>query len=374
MGIALKDTLNLPETDFPMRANLVERESLEFKQREATGLYRKILDKNKDKPAFILHDGPPFTNGDVHIGTALNKILKDTIVRYKSMRGFRAPYIPGWDCHGLPIEHKVSKELQEKKKELDPLSLRKACAAFSAKYIEIQRAQFKRLGILADWEHEYKTMDPAYEAEILRTFAAFVEQGLVYRGKKPVYWSIPCATALAEAEIEYQEHVSPSVYVKFPVPDAKSLGFSYPLSFVIWTTTPWTLPANMAIAVNPKLKYQEIYYKDETFLVAEDLAEQFIKTCKLEGAERHKLHQGKDLEGIKAKHPFINRESPIVLADYVTTDAGTGCVHTAPGHGQDDYLTGLNYKLEIYSPLDDKACYIDDGQIPPPRRPNRFRN
>lgn len=364
MVIALKDTLNLPETDFPMRANLVERESLEFKEREANGLYRKILDKNKDKPSFILHDGPPFTNGDVHIGTALNKILKDTIVRYKAMRGFRTPYIPGWDCHGLPIEHKVTKELQEKKKELDPLSLRKACAAFSAKYIEIQRAQFKRLGILADWEHEYKTMDPAYEADILRTFAAFVEQGLVYRGKKPVYWSIPCATALAEAEIEYQEHASPSVYVKFPVPDAKSLGFSYPLSFVIWTTTPWTLPANLAIAVNPKLKYQEIYYKDETLLVAEDLAEQFIKTCKLEGAERHKIHQGKDLEGIKAHHPFIDRDSPVVLADYVTTDTGTGCVHTAPGHGQDDYLTGLNYKLEIYSPIDDRGCYIDDGKIP----------
>lgn len=364
MAIALKDTLNLPTTDFPMKANLVERESLEFKNREENGLYRKIQEKNKDKPSFILHDGPPFTNGDVHIGTALNKILKDTIIRYKSMRGFRTPYIPGWDCHGLPIEHKVSKELQEKKKELDPLSLRKACAAFSSKYIEIQRAQFKRLGILADWQHEYKTMDPAYEAEILRTLAAFVEQGLIYRGKKPVYWSIPCATALAEAEIEYQEHASPSVYVKFPVPDAKSLGFSYPLSFVIWTTTPWTLPANLAIAINPKLKYQEIYYKDESFLVAEELAEKFIKTCKLEGAQRHKIHDGKDLEGIKARHPFIDRESPVVLADYVTTEAGTGAVHTAPGHGQDDYLTGLNYKLDIYSPIDDRGCYIDDGKVP----------
>lgn len=364
MAIALKDTLNLPETDFPMRASLVERESVEFKCREESGLYRKILDKNKDKPAFVLHDGPPFTNGDVHIGTALNKILKDTILRYKSMKGFRTPFVPGWDCHGLPIEHKVMKELQAKKKELDILSLRKACAKFSNDYIELQRAQFKRLGVLADWKNEYKTMDPKYEAEILRTFAAFVEQGLVYRGKKPIYWCIPCATALAEAEIEYQEHVSPSAYVKFPVPDAKARGFSYPLNIVIWTTTPWTLPSNMAIAIHPKLKYVEIYYQDETFLVAEELAEKFIKTCKLEGTHRHKVHEGKDLEGLKAKHPFIDRESPVVLADFVTTETGTGCVHIAPGHGLDDYLLGLNNKLEIYSPIDDKGCYINDGKIP----------
>lgn len=364
MAIALKDTLNLPETDFPMRANLVERESAEFQNREDNALYRKILDKNQGGPAFILHDGPPFTNGDVHIGTALNKILKDTILRYKSMCGYRTPFVPGWDCHGLPIEHKVAKELQEKKKELDTLSLRKACAKFSNDFIQSQRAQFKRLGVLADWEHEYKTMDPKYEAEILRTFASFVEKGLVYRGKKPVYWCIPCATALAEAEIEYQEHVSPSVYVKFPVPDAASHGFSFPLNIVIWTTTPWTLPANMAIAINPKLKYVEIYYQDQTFLVAEDLAEKFIKTCKLEGAKRHKIHEGKDLEGLKARHPFIDRESPVVFAEYVTTDTGTGCVHIAPGHGLDDYLTGLNYGLDVYSPIDDRGCYIDDGKIP----------
>ncbi len=364
MAIALKDTLNLPETDFPMRANLVEREASEFKKREESGLYRKILDKHKNSPAYIMHDGPPFTNGDVHIGTALNKILKDTILRYKSMKGFRTPYIPGWDCHGLPIEHKVIKELQEKKKERNNLALRKACAKFSNDYIKIQSAQFKRLGILADWENEYKTMDPEYEAQILRTFADFVEQGLVYRGKKPVYWSVPCATALAEAEIEYQDHVSPSVYVKFPVPDAQALGFSYPLNIVVWTTTPWTLPSNMAIAVNPKLQYVEIYYQDQTFFVAEELADKFIKTCKLEGAKRHKLHEGKSLEGLKAHHPFIDRESPVILADFVTTETGTGCVHIAPGHGIDDYFIGLNYKLDIYSPIDDKGFYINDGKIP----------
>lgn len=364
MTIALKDTLNLPETEFPMRANLTEREPLEFKNREDSHLYNKIIEKNKNKPLFVLHDGPPFTNGDVHIGTALNKVLKDTIVRYKSMNGYLTPYIPGWDCHGLPIEHKVAKELQEKKKELDTLALRKACAEFSQKYIKIQTDQFKRLGILADWPHEYKTMDPPYEADILRVFADFVEQGLVYRGKKPVYWSIPCATALAESEIEYKEHTTPSTYVKFQIPDAKEKGFSHPLSIIIWTTTPWTLPANLAIAVNPNLQYQEIYYKNESYLVAEPLAENFITTCKLEGATRHKTHSGKDLEGLLTQHPFINRKSPIVLADYVTTETGTGCVHTAPGHGLEDYLTGLKYNLEIYSPIDDQARYIDDGQIP----------
>lgn len=360
MAIALKDTLNLPETDFPMRANLVERESTEFKKRDTEGLYSKIIEKNKDKPAYILHDGPPFTNGDVHIGTALNKILKDSICRYKSMQGFRTPYVPGWDCHGLPIEHKVSVEIQKKKQQLTPIEIRKACAKFSADFIEVQRAQFQRLGVLADWEHEYRTMDPAYEAEILRTFSAFVEKDLVYRSKKPVYWSIPCATALAEAEIEYQDHVSPSIHVKFPVKEGELKG----VNIVIWTTTPWTIPSNMALAVHPKLEYQEIEHSGERYLIAKELAENFIKECKLEGATLGKTHEGKALEGIKAQHPFIDRESPVVLADYVTLDAGTGCVHTAPGHGPDDYLTALKYDLEIYCPLDDRGRYENDGILP----------
>lgn len=360
MAIDLKDTLNLPETDFSMRANLVEREPNAFKKREESGLYRQILEKNKTLPSFILHDGPPFTNGDVHIGTALNKVLKDSIIRYKSMRGFRAPFVPGWDCHGLPIEHKVLQKMEEKKQELTPIQVRKACAQFSEDFIAIQRNQFKRLGILADWEHEYKTKDAPYEADILRTFACFVEQNLVYRGKKPVYWSIPCATALAEAEIEYKNKVSPSIYVKFPIQEGELKG----VNVVIWTTTPWTLPANMAIAIHPQLNYQGIEYNGERYLVAETLAEAFIKTCKLEGASQGKTYKGETLEGIKARHPFIDRESPIVLASYVTTDTGTGCVHTAPGHGPDDYLTALKYGLEIYCPINNKGQFEADGRIP----------
>jgi len=364
MSIALKDTLNLPETSFPMRASLVEREPQRVEHWKKDKLYYKIQEKNKEKPKFILHDGPPFTNGNAHIGTALNKILKDTVLRYKTMQGFSTPYIPGWDCHGLPIEHKVSTELRKEKKELNIVDLRKACEAFSRKWIDIQRKEFTRLGVLADWEREYKTLNPEYEAEILRTFATFVEKDLVYRSKKPVYWSIPCQTALAEAEIEYKLHVSPSIWVKFPVPDASKLAISEPLEVVIWTTTPWTLPSNLAIAVHPQIDYQIVHHQGKALLVAKELAEKFIQTCKLEGAKLGEVYKGKDLEGLKAQHPFIQRESPIVLAEYVTTESGTGCVHTAPGHGPDDYLTAQKYGLEVYSPIDDKGCYEDDGRIP----------
>ncbi len=360
----LKDTLNLPKTQFPMRANLTQREPDRIRHWEESKLYQRIQEKNASAPPFILHDGPPFTNGDVHIGTALNKILKDMILRYKSMRGYRTPYIPGWDCHGLPIEHKVAKSLREQKKNLSAAELRQACAEFSASYIETQRTQFKRLGVLADWEHEYRTMDPAYEAVILETFASFVDQGLVYRSKKPVYWSIPCQTALAEAEIEYQDHISPSIWVKFPIPAHRLPSHADKLSIVIWTTTPWTLPANLAVAVHPDLEYREVKVNGETLLVASALVERLIEDCRLENSTLGPQHKGSDLEGIQARHPFIDRPSPIVLADYVTTTSGTGCVHTAPGHGLEDYLTGLKYNLDIYCPLDDSGAYVDDGQIP----------
>ncbi|MEO0796901.1 MAG: isoleucine--tRNA ligase [Verrucomicrobiota bacterium] len=360
----LKDTLNLPQTPFPMRGNLVKREPARLEHWESTGLYEKIQTKNASGESFVLHDGPPFTNGDVHIGTALNKILKDSILRYKSMRGYQTPYVAGWDCHGLPIEHKVSKELREKGEDLEPAQLREACAEFSAGFIETQRSQFKRLGVLADWSEEYKTMKPEYEADILRTFACFVEQGLVYRSKKPVYWSIPCETALAEAEIEYQDHVSPSIWVKFEIKGHQFLHIDGPLYIVIWTTTPWTLPANLAVAVHPDLEYVEVQHGGETYLVVHQLAENFIENCGLEGATMGNKHPGRSLETLQADHPFIDRKSPVVLADYVTTEAGTGCVHTAPGHGLDDYLTGLKYDLEIYCPLDDHGCYVNDGQVP----------
>ncbi len=363
-----KDTLNLPVTDFPMKAGLAEREPTRIAHWDRTGLYARLQARNAGRPAFVLHDGPPFTNGDVHIGTALNKLLKDAILRYKTMRGFRTPYVPGWDCHGLPIEHKVMKELQAQGKSLDALGVRRACAEFSAGYIEKQRGQFRRLGILADWKSEYRTMDPTYEADILRTFASFVEQGLVYRSKKPVYWSIPCQTALAEAEIEYRDKRSPSIWVGFPVPAeaarAKGLASAHDLSVVIWTTTPWTLPANLAIAVHPELEYVEVRHGGRSLLVASALRDAFVAACGLEGATDGFRTKGAALEGLAARHPFIDRASPLVLADYVTTDAGTGCVHTAPGHGVEDHQTGLRYGLEAYCPVQDDGTYAADGRVP----------
>lgn len=359
-----KDTLNLPKTGFPMRGNLAKREPARLSHWEKLKLYEKIQEKNANGKSYVLHDGPPFTNGDVHIGTALNKILKDTILRFKAMTGWRTPYVPGWDCHGLPIEHKVSQQMQKSGTFRTPAEIRQACMEFSNHFIEVQRRQFQRLGVMGYWEREYKTMNPAYEAEILRTLAAFLKKGMVYRSKKPVYWSIPCKTALAEAEIEYKDHTSPSIWVKFQVAEKDGLPFEGPISVVIWTTTPWTLPANLAIAVHPGLIYVEVGHEGRKYLVAEALAGQFVKDCGLNGATMGKMHKGEDLEGVETRHPFIDRASPIVLADYVTTDSGTGCVHTAPGHGLEDYLTGIQNKLEIYCPLDDEGQFMDDGRIP----------
>lgn len=362
MAIKFKDTLNLPVTDFPMQARLTQREPERIAFWEKTDLYQRLQALNKATgKSFILHDGPPFTNGDVHIGTALNKLLKDIIMRYKTMNGYRVPYVPGWDCHGLPIEHKVMKELHAQAKTLSPLEIRKACADFSEGFIEKQRKQFRRLGILADWAAEYKTKNPAYEADIVRTFANMVEQGLIYRSKRPVYWSIPCKTALAEAEIEYKDHTSTSIWVAFPetgVPAATAR------NFVIWTTTPWTIPANMAIAVHPEFEYVEVVHAGKTYIVADALAEKFIADCELAGATKGKKYLGKDLEGIKTEHPFCKRFSPVVCADYITADSGTGCVHTAGGHGMEDYQTCMRYGIEIYCPVNDEGVYVDDGQVP----------
>lgn len=362
----LKDTLNLPNTAFPMRAELVKREQSRIKMWAEHRVYDRIQQKNSAGKPFILHDGPPFTNGDVHIGTALNKILKDIIIRHRSMHGYQTPYIPGWDCHGLPIEHKVSKELKAQGKALDILPLRQECATFSRNYIEKQRKQFQRLGILADWEHEYRTMDPGYEQVVVEFFADCVAQGLVYRGEKPVYWSIPCRTALAEAEIEYKQHTSPSIWVKFQLTgeSADKLGVPRASYMVIWTTTPWTIPSNQAIAVHPNLNYTAVQTENGCYIVAEKLLENFVADCSIGPYEKIRVFPGSVLENLITKHPLINRESPIVLANYVTTDAGTGCVHIAPGHGLEDYVTGLNYKLNIYSPIGDDGCYVEDGQIP----------
>ena len=354
----LKDTLNLPKTNFPMRANAVVREPARMNHWETSEVYAKMQKKNQNGPSFVLHDGPPFTNGDVHVGTALNKILKDSILRYKNARGFRTPYLPGWDCHGLPIEHKVTKKLRASKKEFDAVELRKECEEFSKSYIETQRSQFKRLGVLADWEKEYKTMNPAYEAEILRTFADFVDQGLVYRSKKPVYWSIPCQTALAEAEIEYLDHTSPSIFVRFQIKGEQD---EY---LVIWTTTPWTLPANLAVAVHPRETYSEVQANGSSYWIAEQRVNEFTQECGFSDHTIGRTCTGAELAGKATLHPFIDRDSMVVTAEYVTMDTGTGCVHIAPGHGLDDYLTGLEHDLEIYCPLDDGGKYLDDGQIP----------
>lgn len=361
----LKNTLNLPTTKFPMRGDLVKREPARIEHWRKTDLYGRIQKKNAGCPKFILHDGPPFTNGDVHIGTALNKILKDVILRYKSMKGFSTPYVPGWDCHGLPIEHKVTRMLREQKRELGTAELREECAKFSSEFIEKQRSQFIRLGILADWANEYKTKNPAYEADILRTFAAFVERGLVYRSKKPVYWSIPCATALAEAEIEYKDHTSTSIWVPFKFDDVSAEKLGIPgAEIVIWTTTPWTLPSNLAMAVNPEFAYVAVEAGGRNFVVAESLADAFIADCKLENAKIKPVGKGEGLKGLAAWHPFIKRLSKVVCARYVTADSGTGVVHIAPGHGLEDYQVGLENGLDIYSPINDEGCYVDDGMVP----------
>jgi isoleucyl-tRNA synthetase len=378
MAQELKDTLQLPKTDFPMRANLVQREPARLAHWEKLGLYERIQKKNsgssEGEKIFVLHDGPPFTNGDVHIGTALNKTLKDITLRYKSMLGFRTPYVPGWDCHGLPIEQKVARDLQDKEQTVTTAELRAKCDEFSESWIAKQTAQFKRLGVFADWKNEYKTKAPAFEADIMRTFAAFIEKDLVYRAKKPVYWSIPFETALAEAEIEYKEHTSIAIWVKFPVPADEAKKFGLPtdklLSIVIWTTTPWTLPANLAIALSPDLDYEvtDSVSATERYIVASGtiarlLAEKVLSVP--EAGFQNKIHlKGKMLEHLKTRHPFIDRNSPVVLADYVTTDSGTGAVHTAPGHGLEDYQTGLKYGLEIYCPIGADGKYIDDGRVP----------
>ena len=363
-----KDTLNLPRTDFPMKANLAAREPEMLKGWEETGLYQQIQKSRKERELFVLHDGPPFANGDVHMGTALNKILKDFVVKSQTMLGKRAPYVPGWDCHGLPIEYKVVKE----SRELSPPEVRKKCEAFARKYVDLQRSQFKRLGVFGDWENPYLTMDPKYEAEILRAFAVFVEKNLVYQSMKPVFWSTGAQTALAEAEVEYQERDDTTVYVKFPiVPSSVGEAVSFPphTSIAIWTTTSWTLPANLAIAVDPKELYvvQE-FSRDgvtETLLLADKLVPQFCANTKFERVgEPLASFLGAKIDKIKARHPFLDRESIVLTADFVTMDSGTGAVHIAPGHGEDDYNLGRANKLQILSPVDDHGRLTEEAGLP----------
>jgi isoleucyl-tRNA synthetase len=374
-----KATLNLPKTDFPMKANLPQREPELLASWEKERLYEQIQEAGKGRPLYVLHDGPPYANGRIHIGHALNKILKDIIIKSKTMAGYQVPYVPGWDCHGLPIEHQVLKELGDKKKTLDTTAIRKLCREYAEKFYTIQREEFQRLGILGDWQHPYLTMNPGYEATIIREFGKFVERGGVYKGLKPVLWCTVDQTALAEAEVEYEDHTSPSIYVKFPLVTSPTVlsktfpGISFPagiklVSVVIWTTTPWTLPANQAVCLHGDIDYAFVQVGDEVLIVAEKLVEAVMKACKLEGARVVGMKKGREgFEGLETQRPLTTGLSPILLGDFVTLDQGTGCVHIAPGHGMEDYILVLEYnatassgeKLEILAPVDNGGRFTD---------------
>ncbi|MBE0503588.1 MAG: isoleucine--tRNA ligase [Desulfuromonadales bacterium] len=362
-----KETLNLPNTDFPMRANLPQREPELLKKWEGMGLYRQIEEAGQNRPAFILHDGPPYANGHTHIGHALNKILKDVVIKSRRMSGFYAPYVPGWDCHGLPIELMVDKQLGNKKREMTKGEIRKACRAYAAGWVEIQRREFERLGVFGEWENPYLTMTEGYEAATARELARFAERGGLFKGKKPVHWCSSCVTALAEAEVEYADHTSYSIYVKFPFAGtlpAELAAFSdKALAFVIWTTTPWTIPANLAICLNPDLPYALVEVGGEYLVIAEGLVAEIARVLGWEDYRVATTFAAPIFEKQTCRHPLYDRPSLIVLGSHVTLEAGTGCVHTAPGHGHDDYLTGLRYGLEIYNPVDDYGRYRPDVEL-----------
>ena len=362
-----KDTLNLPKTDFPMRANLPNREPEQLKRWQQIGLNDQLETVNQGKKSFVLHDGPPYANGHLHMGHALNKILKDIIIKSKRMDGFFTPYVPGWDCHGLPIELMVDKKLGKKKREMSKADFRRQCREYAKVWVKTQSEEFQRLGIFGNWEDPYLTMNPGYEATTARELARLVERGSLFKGKKPIHWCSSCVTALAEAEVEHANHTSPSIYVKFPyvdeLPEALSNLEGRPISFVIWTTTPWTIPANLGICLNPELPYVAIEANGEVLILAEGLYEAVMKTLGIEDYSVVATFAAELFENKNCKHPFYDRNSLLMLADHVTLEAGTGCVHTAPGHGQDDYQVGLKYGLEIYNPVDDYGRYRQDLEL-----------
>jgi isoleucyl-tRNA synthetase len=360
-----KATLNLPRTDFPMRANLPQREPAFLERWESLDLYRHLRERGADRPLWVLHDGPPYANGHIHMGTALNKVLKDLVVKSKTMLGHNAVYVPGWDCHGLPIEHQVDKELgldrltADVRQAMDPAEKRRRCRAYALRFIDIQRDEFRRLGVFGDWRRPYQTMAAAYQATIVREFGRFVGKGIVYKGLKPVHWCMYCKTALAQAEVEYEEQRTRSVYVKFPLlaphpdfPDAPRP------ALVVWTTTPWTLPANLAVAVQPDEAYAAIEAGGETLIVAAALADQVVKIAGLEASGRRPTFPGRRLEGVSYRHPWIERTGRVALAPFVAMDTGTGLVHIAPGHGEEDYELGRSLGLEILNPVDDDGRFV----------------
>ncbi|ULT58516.1 isoleucine--tRNA ligase [Neobacillus drentensis] len=355
-----KDTLLMPKTEFPMRGNLPQREPDLQAKWEEMNIYQKVQERTKGRPMFVLHDGPPYANGDIHMGHALNKILKDMIVRYKSMSGFHAPYVPGWDTHGLPIEQALTNK-GVKRKEMTIAEFRELCTKYALEQIDNQRTQFKRLGVRGDWENPYITLKPEYEAQQIKVFGEMAKKGYIYKGKKPVYWSPSSESALAEAEIEYQDKKSASIYVGFKVKDGKGV-LDTDTSIVIWTTTPWTIPANLGISVHPDLNYVVVAVNGGKYLVAEALLEAVTKEVGWEETEVVQKVKGSELEYIIAAHPLYGRDSLVMLGEHVTTDAGTGCVHTAPGHGEDDFYVGQKYGLDVLCPVDDKGVMTSEAE------------
>ena len=354
-----KDTLLMPKTEFPMRGNLPKREPEIQEKWEEMNIYKMVQERTKDRPMFVLHDGPPYANGDIHMGHAMNKILKDFIVRFKSMSGYHAPYVPGWDTHGLPIEQALTNK-GVKRKEMSVAEFRKLCEKYALEQIDNQRTQFKRLGVRGDWENPYITLKPAYEAQQIKVFGEMAKKGYIYKGKKPVYWSPSSESALAEAEIEYKDIKSPSIYVAFKVKDGKGV-LDADVQIIIWTTTPWTIPANLGISVNPDLVYVVVETDGQKYLVAQELLETVSEEIGWENPSILKTIKGKELEYIVATHPIYDRDSLVMLGDHVTVDAGTGCVHTAPGHGEDDFYVGQKYGLDVLCPVDDKGVLTEEA-------------
>ncbi|KAA6452938.1 isoleucine--tRNA ligase [Bacillus swezeyi] len=355
-----KDTLLMPKTDFPMRGNLPNREPEIQGKWEDMDIYRLVQKRTEGRPMFVLHDGPPYANGDIHMGHALNKVLKDFIVRSRSMSGYHAPYVPGWDTHGLPIETALTKNKKVKRKEMTVAEFRKLCEEYAWQQIEGQKAQFKRLGVRGDWENPYVTLKPEFEAQQIKVFGEMAKKGYIYKGLKPVYWSPSSESALAEAEIEYHDKRSPSIYVAFDVKDGKGV-LTNGEKFIIWTTTPWTIPANLGIAVHPELEYSVVAAGGSRYVIASALVESVVNVLGFENPEVVQTVKGKDLEHIVAAHPLYGRDSLVMLGEHVTTEAGTGCVHTAPGHGEDDFIIGQKYGLDVLCPVDEKGTMTSEA-------------
>ncbi len=361
-----KDTLNLPKTKFPMKANLAQREPNMLKQWEDSGIYRKLRDQAAGRPKFILHDGPPYANGDIHIGHAVNKILKDIIIKSQTLGGYDAPYIPGWDCHGLPIELNVEKKLGKAGVKVDEKTFRNGCREYAARQVAGQKADFKRLGVMADWDNPYLTMNYDFEANIIRTLGQIIDKGHLHKGSKPVHWCTDCGSALAEAEVEYEDKTSPAVDVRFKAVDRQAIldifsaanGSDKPVNAVIWTTTPWTLPANQAVALHPDFDYVLVETDQELLILAEELYPSALQRYGVEQSQILGRCKGSQLENQLLQHPFYNRQVPVILGDHVTVDSGTGAVHTAPGHGQEDYVVGMKYDLEVDNPVAANGCFV----------------